>query len=119
MEVTSFNVNITSEYPERLQAFYRDMLGLPAVKDMGQGALVAAGAPFLIDGDSDTSGDSKEPQRLLLNFFVGDRAAEQVRLEAEGVKCIRPADTEYWGGVISTFVDPDGNYAQLIEFKPE
>ena len=119
MEVTSFNVNITSEHPERLQAFYRDMVGLPALKGMGQGALVAAGAPFLIDGHSDTTGDSKEPQRLLLNFFVGDRAAEQVRLEAEGVKCIRTAGTEYWGGVISTFVDPDGNYAQLIEFKPE
>jgi predicted enzyme related to lactoylglutathione lyase len=73
----------------------------------------------LIDGRSETTGDVKEPQRVLLNFFVEDLAAEQKRLEVEGVKFIRTADQEFWGGVISTFVDPDGNYAQLIESLPE
>ena len=56
---------------------------------------------------------------MLLNFMVDDLAAEQKRLEAQGVKFIRTAGKEYWGGVISTFVDPDGNYPQLIEFKPQ
>lgn len=56
---------------------------------------------------------------MLINFFVEDLAAEQKRLEAEGVRFIRTAGKEYWGGVISTFVDPDGNYAQLIQFNPE
>ena len=119
MEVTSFNINITSEHPERLAAFYRDVVGLPALADMGENALIASDTPFLIDGHSETVGDTKEPQRMLLNFFVNDLEAEQQRLEAAGVTFIRTAGKEYWGGVISTFLDPDGNYAQLIEFHPE
>lgn len=119
MDVTSFNINITSEHPERLAAFYRDIVGLEPNAQMGDGAFDVAGANFLIDGHSDTKGDNADPQRTLINFFVDDLAAEQARLEAEGVRFIRTAGKEYWGGVISTFVDPDGNYAQIIEFKPE
>jgi predicted enzyme related to lactoylglutathione lyase len=119
MNVTSFNINVTSEHPERLAAFYRDIVGLTPNEQMGDGAFDVAGAAFLIDGHSETKGDTKEPQRMLINFFVEDLAAEQQRLEAEGVRFIRTAGKEYWGGLISTFVDPDGNYAQLIEFHPE
>ena len=50
--------------------------------------------------------------------FVDDLNAEQSRLESAGVEFIRTAGKEEWGGVISTFVDPDGNYGQLIEFTP-
>ena len=118
MNVTSFNVNVTSEHPERLASFYRDIVGLEVNTQMGDGAFNVAGANFMIDGHSETKGDAREPQRVLINFFVEDLAAEQARLEGEGVRFIRTAGKEYWGGVISTFVDPDGNYAQLIEFKP-
>jgi predicted enzyme related to lactoylglutathione lyase len=55
----------------------------------------------------------------LLDFFVDDLAAEQKRLEAAGVRFVRKEGKEYWGGVISTFLDPDGNYVQLIEFRPQ
>ena len=119
MNVTSFNINITSDQPERLAAFYRDVVGLPQNAQMGEGAFDVAGANLLIDGHSETKGDAKEPQRVLINFFVEDLAAEQARLEAQGVRFIRTAGREWWGGVISTFVDPDGNYAQLIQFRPE
>lgn len=119
MEVTSFNVNVTSEHPERLASFYRDIVGLEQNTQMGDGAFNVAGANLLIDGHSETKGENQDPQRTLINFFVADLAAEQQRLEAEGVKFIRTAGKEYWGGSISTFVDPDGNYAQIIEFNPE
>jgi predicted enzyme related to lactoylglutathione lyase len=119
VNVTSFNVNVTSENAERLGAFYRDVVGLQTNPQIGENAFDVAGAAFLIDGHSETKGQAKEPQRVLINFFVEDLAAEQARLEAQGVKFIRTAGKEYWGGVISTFLDPDGNYAQLIEFKPE
>ena len=49
---------------------------------------------------------------------MNDLASEQSRLEAKGVPFIRNAEREYWGGVISTFLDPDGNYLQMIEYKP-
>ena len=60
---------------------------------------------------------AKEPQRALINFMVEDLKAEQSRLKAAGVQFIREEGKEEWGGTISTFLDPDGNYCQLVEFK--
>ena len=119
MEVGTFIVNITSEQSEALSAFYREVVGLPVNMDMGEFAFNVGGATFIIDGHSETHGPTKEPQRLLLNFFVDDLVAEQARLEAQDVNFIRSAGKEPWGGLISTFTDPDGNYCQLVEFKPE
>ncbi len=119
MDVTGFNINITSEDPARLAAFYRDVLQLPAAEEMGPHAFVAGGAHLLIDGHGETRGSAKEPTRILVNFFVEDVVAERTRLEAAGVSFTRKEGVEYWGGVISTMVDPDGNYLQLIQFKPE
>ena len=119
MSVNQFIINVTSENPGRLKQFYGEVIGLSPNPDMGEGAFMAGQTPFLIDGHSDVHGPAKEPARMLLNFFVDDLAAEQKRLEAAGVKFIRSAGKEPWGGVISTFVDPDGNYGQLIEYKPE
>jgi len=119
MQVTSFNINLTSEDPQRMIAFYRDVLKLPPNPQIGEGAFVAGGGHLLIDGRSEIKGPAKEPARVLINFFVDDLAAEQQRLEEQGVRFIRTAGREYWGGVISTFLDPDGNYLQLIEFRPE
>ena len=116
MNVTSFNINITSEQPERLVAFYRDVVGLP-LNERGDGFSVA-GAEILIDGHSETKGQAKDPQRILVNMFVEDVAAEQALLEAQGVEFIRKQGREYWGGIISTFLDPDGNYAQILEYRP-
>jgi predicted enzyme related to lactoylglutathione lyase len=118
MQVTSFNINVTSEQPERLIAFYRDVVQLPVETGMGDGAFVVAGSHLLIDGHSETKGPAKEPQRVLINFFVDDIDAEQKRLEGHGVTFIRDKGKEYWGGIISTFTDPDGNYLQLIEHRP-
>jgi len=117
MQVSQFIINVTSEQPDRLKQFYADVVGLPRNPDMGDGAFMAGQTPFLIDGHSDVKGATKEPQRVLFDFFVDDLAAEQKRLESAGVRFIRTAGVEPWGGVISTFLDPDGNYCQLIEFK--
>jgi len=119
MKVTQFILNITSEDPKRLGDFYRDVVQLEPNPQVGEHAfVVGGGAMFTIDGHSETKGPAKEPHRALINFMVDDLAAEQARLEAQGVQFIRKAGKEYWGGVISTFLDPDGNYAQLMEFKP-
>ena len=89
--------------------------------ESGSGAiqLDAGGATIGIDRHSDTAGPAREPSRMLIDLFVDDISAEQTRLEANGVKFIRDKGKEYWGGVISTFQDPDGNYVQLIEYKQE
>ncbi len=79
---------------------------------------MVGGTSLLIDGHSETKGRTKEPQRVLISFFVDDIAAEQSRLDAHGVRFIRDKGREWWGGVISTFLDPDGNYLQIIEYHP-
>ena len=119
MQVSHFLVNVTSEQPERLHAFYRDTVGLPPAEGMGEFAFAIGDAAYIVDGHSEVHGGAKEPQRMLINFFVDDIATEEARLEGNGVEFIRKQGKEFWGGVISTFLDPDGNYCQLVEYKPE
>ncbi len=116
MQVKDFSVNITSEKPEALIAFYGDVVGLEKHTDMGDGAFKAGSGSFFVDGHGDISGPTKEPARALINFVVEDVAGEEERLKAAGVSFIRSQGTEFWGGIISTFLDPDGNYVQLMQF---
>jgi predicted enzyme related to lactoylglutathione lyase len=87
--------------------------------NMGEGTLDIGGQALGFDAHSDINGGTKEPARVLLDLFVDDVAAEQARLEKSGVKFIRTQGREEWGGIISTFLDPDGNYCQIIEYRPE
>ncbi len=119
MQMQQFAINLTSDNPDRMNAFYRDTIGLEPDPTMGDHAYKMAGAILFLDGHSDTMGGAKEPHRALLDWFVDDAKAERERLEAKGVEFIRKEGREYWGGIISTFVDPDGNYVQLIQFDAE
>lgn len=119
MEIQNFHVQVTSENPDRLKAFYRDTVGLPPVPDMGDGAFQVGGANFFVDGHSETKGGSKEPNRVFIDLVVPDLKAEQARLESAGVKFVRREGKEEWGGTISTFLDPDGNYCQLIQYPQQ
>lgn len=119
MEISSVLLNITSEDPSRMAAFYANVLKLKPNPVIGEGAFdLNDGTVLHIDGHSETKGKSREPHRMLINFFVPDLKSEQARLKAAGVEFIREEGKEEWGGVISTFLDPDGNYLQLIEFAP-
>jgi predicted enzyme related to lactoylglutathione lyase len=118
MQVNQLIVNVNSEQPEALVRFYKDVVGLPPAEQMGDSAFHLGDAAFVIDGHSEVHGPTKEPPRVLINFMVDDLAAEQARLEGQGVTFIRKLGKEFWGGVISTFLDPDGNYVQIMEFKP-
>lgn len=120
MQVNQVILNINSERPGELLRFYRDVVGIPAHPDENRAStLVAAGMEIVFDTHSSVAGAAPQPERMLLNFFVDDLPAEQARLESHGVRFARTAGREYWGGVISTFADPDGNLCQLIEFAPE
>ncbi len=117
MKATSFVVNITSDNPDRLRAFYADTIGFEA--DPNSGLLsVVPGVSLAIDDHSETHGAAKEPSRVLIDFFVDDVAAEEALLKSKGVQFVREQGLEWWGGIISTFADPDGNYCQIIQFDP-
>lgn len=97
MQATGFILNINSEQPERLAAFYRDVVGLPPNPGIGDSAFLIGDTSIVIDGHSDVHGAAKEPARVLINFFVDDAAAAQKDLEAKGVRFIRTLGKEYWG----------------------
>ena len=106
--------NVTCGDPDRLTEFYRDVVGLPHDENSG-GFAISESALFAVDGHSEISGPTKEPARVLINFFVDDLDAEKTRLKAAGIEFIRSQDKEEWGGTFSTFVDADGNYVQLAQ----
>ena len=120
MNVNTISIQVASEDPKRLVAFYRDVVQLPVDDTMGEVAfkLGPAGTLFVVD-HSQVAGPVREPARVILDLHVDTLDAEQERLEAAGVKFSRSKGVEYWGGVISTFNDPDGNTIQMIEFRPE
>lgn len=118
MKVNSSVININSEQPDRLAAFYREVVQVPGMPGM-EGPMfdIGGGNMLAIDGHSEVRGAAKEAPRVILSLFVDDLASEQRRLEDQGVRFLRTAGREYWGGVISTFADPDGNLVQFIEFQ--
>jgi predicted enzyme related to lactoylglutathione lyase len=121
MQVNGFILNITSDQPEELRRFYREVVCLPAAPGVSENAFRVGGGFFSVDGHSEVHGQAKEPQRHLINFLVDDLTTEQARLEAQGVPFIRRSGAQVWdtgpGAAISTFLDPDGNFCQLIELR--
>jgi predicted enzyme related to lactoylglutathione lyase len=118
MQVDGFLLNITSEQPDALREWYAEVLELPAAEGMA-GGFNAGGTQITFDSHSGVTGKAAEPQRVLIDFLVSDLAAERERLLARGVEFIRDPEREGWGGLITTFLDPDGNYLQLIELPEE
>ena len=97
MNVTSFNINLNSHQMDAMTAFYSETLGLKQ-DPYSMGYEVTPGVQIHLDGHSEISAATKEPARVLVNFMVDDLAAEQSALEAKGVKFIRTAGVEEWGG---------------------
>src|SRR5687767_4871345 len=108
MKLVSFTIQLSSSDPDALKDFYRNIVGLE--EDPVVGGFKVNGGHLLIAGHSEITGPNKEPARFLINFFVADIDSEQARLEGHGITFLRDKGHEYWGGVISTFTDPDGNY---------
>jgi len=119
VKVNGVGIIINGDDPEALFRFYTGVVGLPAKPEMGEHAVDAAGVGITFDSHSQATGTAKEPARQLINLFVDDVAAEEARIKAQGVRFIRSQGREFWGGIISTFLDPAGNYVQIIEYRPE
>jgi predicted enzyme related to lactoylglutathione lyase len=101
--------------PDRLKAWYRD--GFRGETD-GYGNLNLGGFGLVIEKRDDVAGRTAEPGRVVINFSVDDiqEAAAQLRtLDVEWL--VEPEDRGV--GWFATMIDPDGNYVQLIQLKPE
>ena len=101
---------------ERLSAFYRCTLGLvPHSVRHDFIAFKWGGVRFSVGLHSEVSGETSEPNRIMVNFEVRDIQGVYDALRVRGVRFIRPPEPEHWGGWVCTFSDPDGNLLQLLQ----
>ncbi len=113
--LTLGSVIIASADPARLRAFYHDILG---VRANAQGKLQSGGVIIHPARHSRVQGPPAEPYRAMLTFETTDIQASAAALRAAGVVFVREPTQERWGGWVATFLDPDGNYLQLIQVAP-
>lgn len=100
----------------RLVAFYHDVLGVPF---NAQGKLQSGGVILHPAHHSAVQGPPPEPYRAMLTFETPDIQASAAGLRAQGVTFVREPTRERWGGWVATFLDPDGNYLQLLQLADE
>ena len=115
MQVNDVTLLVGSRDPDRLGAFYKDVLGLERQPSQHHIVFKVAGATLRIIEHSEVGPRSPEPGRMQVNLFVNDVKAELARMQPHGVKLVREPAQMGWGGWLITVEDPDGNYIQLIE----
>ncbi|NUP23113.1 MAG: VOC family protein [Streptomyces sp.] len=100
--------------PAELRDWYRKAL---APEQQGEGPIDLGGFLLVIDRRDDVDAKNGEPGRVILNFHVDDFDVVEAQLRAAGVDWLNPPEDRP-SGRFGTFVDPDGNYLQIIQFKP-
>jgi predicted enzyme related to lactoylglutathione lyase len=109
---------IWTEDVARLVPFYRDTLGLKVQMDTPGFVVFEAesGAQLCVGSHSEVKGQSREPNRVMIDLTVDDCRAEYNRLSAKGVQFVRePSQDQNDGFTIATMQDPDGNTLQLFQ----
>lgn len=100
--------------PAELRDWYCKTL---APQHEGDGPIDLGGFELVIEERGDVDATNTEPGRMILNFHVDDIAQVELRLRAAEVQWLVPPEDRSFAK-IGTFLDPDGNYLQLIQFKP-
>jgi predicted enzyme related to lactoylglutathione lyase len=101
--------------PDRLKAWYRDAF---QAETNVYGTLDLGGFGLIIEKRDDVDAKAPEPGRFIVNFDVEDieKAAAHLRtLDVDWL--VEPEDRG--PGYFATLVDPDGNYVQIIQLKPD
>jgi catechol 2,3-dioxygenase-like lactoylglutathione lyase family enzyme len=99
---------------DRSMAFYRDLLGLPLVKDAHEPrwaeAKLPGGLRFALH---QAHQELQTPGTVVIDFEAHDLESARDRLRAAGVRCGSVERAE-WGSVLEVF-DPDGYHVDLFE----
>ena len=118
-------ITIFSQSASKLAKFYQQKVGLKVtfeavmgendeelyIFEMKQGSIL-----YIVD-HSKVKGKNKNPERMIINFEVGNIKEDVKRLEKAGVKKIQDIYHVEEYGYIATFEDIDGNYFQLVQTK--
>jgi predicted enzyme related to lactoylglutathione lyase len=105
-------VMIGSEDPDRLGAFYTEVLGEPAWHD-GTWYAWEGNAHLMLGAHSDVHSSNATPQRIILTFEVDDMDTAFKELTALGAGVIAEPYQAEGGPWLATVTDPDGNYVQI------
>jgi predicted enzyme related to lactoylglutathione lyase len=109
---------LASPDPERLRAWYAAVFEPDHdTTTNGYRLLTFGGFTILVDRRDDVGGPNPEPGRMILNFEVADARAVTRRLDGMGVTWKAELE-ERDPGLFATAIDPDGNYAQIIQLHP-
>lgn len=108
----------------KLAKFYRETVGLKQTMEMemGDGGEKVFGfefgkVSFVVMDHSDVKGENKNPERIILNFEVDDIEKEVKRMDGKKVKKQQDIYHVEGYGLVATFIDPDGNFFQLVQIK--
>jgi catechol 2,3-dioxygenase-like lactoylglutathione lyase family enzyme len=116
-------VNVFVRDPERSLRFYRDQLGFALVSDSGRQSpshWIAVSPPdgtaiLTLVAPPPGSEEEKFIGRAGLIVFVSeDVPAKFNEWSARGIHFLHPPRTGPWGGLFTTFEDPDGNSFNLV-----
>lgn len=110
----------------KLAKFYREVVGLKQTMEFEMGennekgfAFEMNGASLYINDHSKVKGTNKNPERVIINFEVGDIEKEVARLKKGKAKIQQDTYHLEGYGYIATFVDPDGNFFQLAQVRAD
>ena len=117
MQVRELTIMVGTDQPEAMARFYGETLGLARIARFRDPVFAAAGGYIRILDHSAISGPAREPARMQINLFVDDVRAEYERARSAEptLRVHRAPQRETWGGLVTTLLDPDGNFVQLLE----
>jgi predicted enzyme related to lactoylglutathione lyase len=108
----------SEDIQKKLLPFYRDVLGLQVTVDTPE--FVVFGAPngpaVTLGTHSDVHGENKDPARHMVGLATDDIYGDVERLKKQGVKFVEPEPEKFDQVTVATFLDPEGNYVQLLQF---
>jgi len=115
---------IGSSNATKLAEFYRDIVGLKQSMEFEMGEKNEKGFGFDLGGislvildHSDVKSKNSGPERFIINFEVGDIEKETARLKKLKVKLKQDIYHVEGYGLIATFIDPEGNFFQLVQIR--
>lgn len=118
-------ITIFSQSASKLAKFYQQKVGLKITFEAVMGENdeelytfeMKQGSILYIVDHSKVKSKNKNPERMIINFEVGNIKEDVKRIEEADVKKIQDIYHVEEYGYIATFEDIDGNYFQLVQTK--
>lgn len=108
------SVMIGTEDPEKLTEFYKKVFAKdPDMSEEGWSGWQMGSCFFGVGKHSEVTGESKEKDRIILNYETKDVEGEFQRIKDTGAEVVKEP-YEMGGMWIATFKDPDNNLFQLM-----